>query len=263
MSVKARAVAVGPFDGVHLGDQALLRDADAAIVLEIEPPWLTTREERAALLAAHGVTDIVELTPDAAARLRPDSLAALAARLSGTRLVLGSGLATGAAAWPRLATTVVAPVMRFGAPVTAAAVRAALMDGDVDRTGILLGRPFSITGSVAHGDARGRTIGFPTANLALDPLLVAPARGVYACTAGDRSAAVNIGVRPTFDGGSAASLEAHLLDFSGDLYGQALEVVFHRRLRDERRFDGVDALVAQIHADVEAVRAAVAIPPAA
>ena len=113
-------------------------------------------------------------------------------------------------------------------------------------------------GTVAHGDKRGRTLGFPTANLVPDSALVVPGHGIYACRAevgGERRiAAVNVGVRPTFQTGRGLLVEAFLLDFDGDLYGQELRLDFLERLRGEKRFDSVDALVEQMHRDVDEAR---------
>jgi riboflavin kinase / FMN adenylyltransferase len=121
-----------------------------------------------------------------------------------------------------------------------------------------LGAPFQIRGTVAHGDKRGRTLGYPTANLVPDPRLVVPDHGVYACRAfvGDSEhvAAVNVGVRPTFKTGRGLLVEAFLLDFEGDLYGAPLRLDFLERLRGERRFDSVEALVEQMGRDVSETR---------
>jgi riboflavin kinase / FMN adenylyltransferase len=122
----------------------------------------------------------------------------------------------------------------------------------------LLGRPFAVHGEVVQGDRRGRTIGFPTANVAVPPTHVTPGHGVYVCSAtvGDATygAVTNIGVRPTFDG-TRRTVEAYLLDFAEDIYGQTLRVEFMQRLRGERKFDGIAALVAQITQDVADARA--------
>jgi riboflavin kinase/FMN adenylyltransferase len=152
----------------------------------------------------------------------------------------------------------VEPVAHEGAAISSTRIREALARGAVDAARDLLGRPFFVDGDVVRGDGRGRTLGIPTANLALrnDTL---PRPGVYAATGrllpeGEaRPAVVNLGRRPTFGGGET-TLEAHLLDFSGDLYGSAMRVDFRERLRDERRFDGPEALVKQIRDDIEAAR---------
>ena len=140
-------------------------------------------------------------------------------------------------------------------PVSSTAVRRALIGGEVETAAAMLGRPFEIHGTVVHGDQRGRTIGFPTANVVLPNEMARPANGVYACryTTPDgvvHPAAVNVGVRPTFyESADAAVLEAHLLDFSGDLYGQLARVQFVQFLRSERRFNGIDELRDQLDLD--------------
>ena len=141
-------------------------------------------------------------------------------------------------------------------PVSSTAIRRALVGGDVATAATMLGRPFEIRGTVVRGDQRGRQIGFPTANVVLPDDMARPANGVYACryitTDGVvRPAAVNVGVRPTFyESADAAVLEAHLLDFDGDLYDQIAQVQFVSFLRSERRFNGIDELQAQLKADI-------------
>jgi len=125
----------------------------------------------------------------------------------------------------------------------------------VGRAATLLGDPFELRGEVVGGDRRGRELGFPTANLVPDPRVVCPGHGVYACTANGVAAAVSIGVRPTFGAGRTELIEAFLLDFDGDLYGQELRVRFLERLRGEMRFDSADALIEEMHRDVERTRA--------
>jgi riboflavin kinase/FMN adenylyltransferase len=140
-------------------------------------------------------------------------------------------------------------------PISSTRVRQALAAGDVATAGVLLGRPFTLDGDVVPGDGRGRTLGIPTANIRSSGLL--PAHGVYAgwCLVRARAgesrwrAVMNIGARPTFGAGKT-TVEAHLIDFSGDLYGSPVRVDLRERLRPERRFDGPDALKAQIAADI-------------
>jgi riboflavin kinase/FMN adenylyltransferase len=151
---------------------------------------------------------------------------------------------------------VVPPLTVGGVAVSSTSIRESLRQGDVERAGTLLGRPYTLRGVVARGAARGRLLGFPTANLAAPPdLLVAD--GVYAARAAwdgeSAPAVVNVGVRPTFDGATRL-VEAHLLDAAPDLYGRRLAVAFLRRIRPERRFDSIDALRAQIVEDVAAAR---------
>jgi len=153
-------------------------------------------------------------------------------------------------------THVVEPLVVDGVAVSSTEIRAALQRGDLAMAGRLLGRAYTLSGSIAHGAGRGRTLGFPTANLLPSrPVLVAP--GVYACTAEvagrKERAVVNVGVRPTF-GETALAVEAYLLDFAGDLYGQTMTLTFVSRIREERRFPSVEALTSQIESDAEEAR---------
>jgi len=144
-------------------------------------------------------------------------------------------------------------------------IRGLVLGGAVEYAGHLLGDPFTLAGEVAHGDERGRELGYPTANIVPDAAFVTPGHGVYAAlartvgedgTAGPaRAAAVSIGVRPTFVTGRGELIEAYLLDFDGDIYGSTLELAFCKRLRGEKRFESVDALIEQMALDVEAARA--------
>jgi len=145
-----------------------------------------------------------------------------------------------------------------GEIVSSTHIRGLVTAGEVDVAQRFLGAPFQMRGTIVHGDKRGRTLGFPTANLVPDNALTVPGHGVYACVAevdGERHvAAVNVGVRPTFQTGRGLLVEAFLLDFSADIYGRELRLEFLERLRGERRFDDVDALVTQMHRDVEDTR---------
>ena len=126
--------------------------------------------------------------------------------------------------------------------------------GDMATANACLGAPFLLEGEVTKGDQRGRTLGFPTANIVPDDEYAVPGHGVYAAFADGRPAAVNVGIRPTFETGRGLLVEAFLIDFDGDLYGKTLRVAFIERLRGEKRFDSVEDLVAQMHADVEEAR---------
>ncbi len=151
-------------------------------------------------------------------------------------------------------------------PVSSTAIRRLLAAGDVDGAAALLGRLHEVRGPVAGGDRRGKELGFPTANVAVPPDVLLPSEGIYAGwyvreDGSAHQAAISLGVRPTFHGpGSPVVLEAYLLDFTGDLYGETGRVRFARRLRDEVRFESADALARQVAADVEATRAALALP---
>jgi riboflavin kinase/FMN adenylyltransferase len=167
-----------------------------------------------------------------------------------------SGKPATLAADPRFETRVVPLLQMDGEIVSSSHIRNLIAgEGAVAPAGRLLGAPFVMTGEVVRGEQRGRTIGYPTANLVPDPRFVTPAFGVYACLAnGSIPAAVSIGVRPTFETRLGELVEAYLLDFDGDLYGSELELTFLERLRGELAFDGVEELVAQIERDVEDTR---------
>ncbi len=285
------AVALGVFDGVHLGHRAILGAAVAharatgspTVACTFEPHPLevlqpgrapqpiTTLSERLDLIAACGVdvAVVLDFTP-ALAAMEPEAFVkdVLVDRLSTRHVVVGfnhrfgrgargdAELLRGLGRGLGFGVDVIEPLAVDGAPVSSTAIRAALGRGDLDAAARMLGRAYTLPGKVVPGAGRGRTLGFPTANVAPDrPVLVAA--GVYACrveVAGrSERAVVNIGVRPTF-GEDTLAVEAHLLDFSGDLYGQSLRLVFLARVRDERRFPSVDALRAQIAADAEAGR---------
>jgi riboflavin kinase/FMN adenylyltransferase len=285
------AIALGNFDGVHLGHASLIRVAHAArpdrppAVLTFEPhpraffrpqdpPFrLTLAHERALALAALGVRIMYELPFDAAfAQLSAEAFVrdVLVGGLRAAHLTCGMDFAFGhrrgggtgflakRAEALGVGLSLVPPVSDAEGPISATRIRRLLQDGYPERAAALLGRPFSIRGEVAHGDARGRTIGFPTANIALGAHLE-PERGVYAVTARLPDGAVvkgvaNIGQRPTV-GGVESRLEAHLFDYAGDLYGAELTVELRFFLREERKFPSFEALRGQIVADAEQARA--------
>ena len=156
-------------------------------------------------------------------------------------------------------TRVVPLVELEGETVSSSHIRGLIAAGDVARAARFLGEPFQLEGRVVQGDRRGHALGVPTANLVPDDRLACPGHGVYAGLASTPGlerwpAAVNVGVRPTFETGRGLIVEAYLIDFEGDLYGQTLRLAFLERLRGERRFESVDALVAQMRADVERAR---------
>jgi len=270
-----RAVAIGTFDGVHLGHRRVLRAAvDAGLtptVVTFHPhprtalgnrvELLTTLERRLELIADAGIEDalVLEFTLDLAA-LEPEEFADRVLRAMGTRaIVAGENFRFGRARRGDLDL-----LRRFGLDVRAVPlvegvsssnVRRLLHAGEVDRAAPLLGRPTEVEGLVVTGDARGGTLGFPTANIAVDPELLVPANGIYAGAAGGNRAAVSIGTNPHY-GGEELRVEAFLLDFEGDLYGERLIVELWRRLRDERAFASEDELVEQIARDVDETRSA-------
>src|SRR5499425_2322448 len=285
------AVALGVFDGVHLGHRAILGAAVAharatgapALACTFEPNPLevlqpdraplpiTTLDERLELIAGCGVDGTIVLTfTRELAAVEPEAFVkdVLVERLAARHVVVGFNHrfgrgARGDAALLRelgarmgFAVDVIAPLAVDGVPVSSTSIRTALGRGDVEAATRMLGRPYTLPGTVVAGAGRGRPLGFPPANVApVRPVLVAP--GVYACTievAGQpRRAVVNVGVRPTF-GEDTLAVEAYLLDFSGDLYGQTVRLTFVSRVREERRFPSVDALRAQIADDVEMAR---------
>jgi riboflavin kinase/FMN adenylyltransferase len=158
------------------------------------------------------------------------------------------------AAHPEFETRVQKMVEVDGKTVSSSRIRAEIAAGDMEGARRCLGVPYMLEGEVVGGDRRGRELGFPTANLVPDPRLVMPGHGVYAAFANGHPAAVNVGTRPTFDSDRGVLIETHLIDFEGDLYGENLRVAFVERLRPELAFDDVDALVAQMGADVEEAR---------
>lgn len=295
----APAVTVGNFDGVHRGHQALVRAAvggarergGAALVLTFDPhpsqvlspdrvpSALMTLEQKAEVLAELGV-DVLAVLPftPALSRETPEEFArlvlqqALGARLVvvGTNFRFGHARAGDLARLERLGGEMgfdvkgVAPLVHEGAPISSTRVREALARGAVEAVAPLLGRRFFVDGTVVRGAGRGRTLGIPTANLAVVNETL-PRTGVYACWCrpGRRGTAlpgvVNLGRRPTFGGGET-TVEAHILDFEGDLYGQTLRLEFQERLRDERAFEGPVALVEQIRRDVAEARRVLTAP---
>jgi riboflavin kinase/FMN adenylyltransferase len=293
-ALRGAAVALGNFDGVHLGHQALVREAArlgraAAVTFqphpgkvlqpELAPQLITLLPRKLELLEAAGA-DAVVVQPFTSgyARTTPAEFEAqLFDVLGAAHAVVGADFTYGArragtvetlrqAAALRGASVHVVPAVAVdGVVVSSSKVREYLLEGRVEAAQRLLGRPFDLDGMVVPGDRRGRTIGVPTANVDTQNEL-RPAAGVYAVTVrfreGDgfgerRAGAANIGVKPTF-GGTAVTVEVHLLDFSGDLYGRELRVEFLERLRPEQRFGSVAELVGQIRRDVEAARGAVA-----
>ena len=228
---------------------------------------LTSLETKTELVASLGVRELVVIPFDETfAAQSPEAFIddVLLGRLGATRVSVGENFRFGhraqgdtalLAADARFQTRVVNLVEAEGEIVSSSHIRGLVLAGDVAGAGRLLGAPFQLRGEVVHGDERGRTLGFPTANLIPDEHLVCPGHGVYAARAGDACAAVSIGVRPTFGSGRSLLLEAYLLDRDIDLYGTTLKIEFIERLRGEKRFDSADALIAQMHDDVDRTRA--------
>jgi riboflavin kinase/FMN adenylyltransferase len=294
------AVTIGNFDGVHRGHAALVAAAatwaqpraGTIVALTFDPHparqldprraprTLTTLEQKQELLAGLGVQSLAVLPFTAAVASQSAQQfvrEVLVGALEAKRVVVGESFRFGherrgdAALLRTLGAEIgfeveaVPPVLHDGRPISSSRVREALARGDAGEARGLLGRPYFIDGQVVEGERRGRHLGIPTANLETGNEIL-PARGVYACrcrlpTGVWLPAVANFGRRPTF-GGTLTSVEAHLVGFEGELYGAALRLEFQARLRDERRFTGPDALVAQIREDVARALALVTDPAA-
>lgn len=286
--LRGAIIALGNFDGFHRGHQAVAREAiewaraegRPAIIAtfdphpvsffkpDAEPFRLTTLEQRQELYLAAGATAMLvfhfdgELAGTSAedfVRILLAERLGVAGVVTGEDFTFGKGRTGNRALLEQLgreagiATRAVPPVMDDGAPISSSRVREALRMGDPQEAARLLTRPFAIRGVVEHGDKRGRTIGFPTANLHIEHYL-RPKYGIYAvtgrilATGQELNGAANIGVRPQFTPPKEL-LEPYFFDFSGDLYGQEIEVAFHHFLRPEARFDSLEALVTQMEKD--------------
>jgi riboflavin kinase/FMN adenylyltransferase len=278
---RPRRVAVGTFDGVHLGHREVIAGADTVLTFDphpsaivapnASPPLLTTLGRKAELLEAVGVEELVVIPFDKefAARSAGEFIdEVLVGTLGATHVSVGENFRFGhkaqgdtdmLAADERFETRVVPLLEIDGEVVSSSHIRGLVLGGAVMYADRLLGAPFVVQGEVVHGDKRGRELGFPTANLVPRTGYVTPGHGVYACRTGDgHVAAVNVGVRPMFVTGRGELIEAYLLDFDGDLYGTELRLEFLKRLRGEKRFASVDALVEQMHLDVDEARRAAA-----
>ena len=284
VEARPRQVAVGEFDGVHVGHRAVIAGADTVLTFEPHPRavvspdsaprLITALETKADLIAGLGVDELVVIPFDGAFASRSaeefiDDV--LIGQLGAQRVSVGENFRFGhrargdvdlLRAQDAFATNVTELVELDGETVSSTHIRGLIEGGLVERAAQFLGSPFQLRGTVAHGDKRGRSLGFPTANLVPDPALVYPAHGVYACRAAVEidgewrwwPAATNVGVRPTFVTGRGLLVEPYLLDFEGDLYGRELRLVFLERLRGEVRFESVDELVAQMGRDIEDTR---------
>jgi riboflavin kinase/FMN adenylyltransferase len=269
----SRAVAIGSFDGVHRGHRAVVDavkatglvptvitfDPHPRIALGNKVDLLTTLERRLELLSEAGVEDtlVAAFTPELQ-QLSPEEFAESHLRAPGVEVVVAGGdfrfghrRAGDLALLERLGfEVVVVPELE---DVSSTAIRASLAEGDVVRAAEMLGRPFELDGVVVAGDQRGGTLGYPTANVRLEPDLAVPRYGIYAGFALDHRAAISIGTNPHY-GGTERRIEPYLLDFEGDLYGKRLVVELWERLRDEAVFESESALVEQIARDVEATK---------
>lgn len=268
-----RKVAVGVFDGVHLGHRRVIEGADTVLTFDPHPmvvlhpdsapKILTPRPIKARLLEALGVQEMVVIEFDADfAKKSADQFVheILIDRLGATEVSVGENFRFGAKAqgdagflrsFNEFATRVVPLVESEGEIVSSTRIRGLLAAGDVSRASELLGADFTLEGEVIHGDKRGRKLGFPTANVAPDEHDAIPGHGVYAARTNGVPSAVNVGVRPTFQTGRGVLIESFLIDWEGDLYGQRVEIEFLQRLRGEKRFEDVDELIVQMKADTE------------
>ncbi|HSO27115.1 MAG TPA: bifunctional riboflavin kinase/FAD synthetase [Anaerolineales bacterium] len=292
-------VTIGSFDGVHLGHQTLVKNLVSgahaagapAVVLTFYPHprqvlsnklpaiYLTSPEQRNQVFRRLGI-DVVVHHPfniQVASQTADEFVERLDRRLGLKHLWVGADFALGrdrkgdVEHLRALGETygfvvhAIEPILLDSQVVSSSRIRAALEAGNLDHANRLLGRPYQLCGEVVPGDGRGRTIGVPTANLAVWSARALPAAGVYVCRAHlrgrTRGAVVNIGVRPTFEEQPVAPrVEAHIFDLDEDLYGERLCLDFLARLRAEKRFTGIDTLVAQIQADMIAARAYLAAP---
>jgi riboflavin kinase/FMN adenylyltransferase len=273
---RPRRLAVGTFDGVHLGHRRVIAGNDTVLTFDphpvavvaphAAPKLLTTLERKAELVEQEGVDELVVIPFDRefASRSAQDFIDhVLVETLGATSVSVGENFRFGhkAAGDAELLRADgrfevhVEPLLEVdGEVVSSSHIRGLVLGGAVEYAGRLLGAPFMVTGEVVHGDERGRSLGFPTANLVPPDGYVVPGHGVYAAVADGVPAAVNVGVRPQFETGRGELIEAFLIDWDGDLYGQGLRIEFLKRLRGERRFATVDALVEQMGEDVRQAR---------
>jgi riboflavin kinase/FMN adenylyltransferase len=267
-----RRVAIGTFDGVHLGHRAVIEGSDTVLTFdphplavvrpEAMPKLLTPFTVKRDLIAGLGVEELVVIPFDRefASRSAEEFVEeVLLGRLGASQVSVGENFRFGRAARgdpeflrsrSEFETRVVPLVEVAGETVSSSHIRGLVAAGEVDQAARFLGGPFLSEGRVVAGDRRGRDLGIPTANIVPDDRLVSPGHGVYAAWAHGYPAAVNVGVRPTFETGRGLLVEAHLIGFEGELYGQTLRIAFLERMRGEKRFESVDALVAQMHRDI-------------
>lgn len=283
---RPRRVAVGTFDGVHLGHREVISGCDSVLTFDPHPSsvvapqhtprLLTSLTHKAELIASLGVQETIVIPFDAGFAARSAQAfidEVLVQTLCATHVSVGENFRFGNRAQgdaqmleddARFSTRVVPLLEVEGEIVSSSHIRGLVAAGEVKQAAHLLGTPFQLRKEVVHGDERGRELGFPTANLVPDDALVVPGHGVYACcvrgpaTLAGAPAAVNVGVRPMFVTGRGELIEAYVLDFEGDLYGQELHLEFLARLRGERRFPSVAELIEQMRLDVDATREVVA-----
>jgi riboflavin kinase/FMN adenylyltransferase len=273
---RPRKVAIGTFDGVHLGHREVIEGADTVLTFDPHPleilhpaampklimPFKVKRD----VIEGLGVRELVVIPFDeefAKVTAEDFVVKVLEERLAAESVSVGENFRFGAkaqgdpamlAAHPEFETRVVPLVEVDGEAVSSTRIRALVAAGEMDAARRCLGAPFMVEGTVVEGDQRGRELGFPTANIVPDDRLVIPGHGVYAAFANGVPAAVNVGVRPTFESGRGVLIETYLIDHEEDLYGIELRVAFVERLRGEKRFAGVEDLIAQMRIDVEEAR---------
>jgi riboflavin kinase/FMN adenylyltransferase len=270
---RARQVAIGTFDGVHRGHQAVIKGADTVLTFDPHPLEILHPAALPKLIMPFGVKrDVIEglgvrelvvipFDREFAQRSAEEFIEdVLIAKLGAEQVSVGENFRFGAKAKgdpemlaerEEFETRVVPLVEVDGETVSSTRIRALVAAGDMEGARHCLGAPFMVEGEVVSGDQRGRELGFPTANLVPDDRLAIPGHGVYAAFANGLPAAVNVGVRPTFESGRGVLIETYLIDFEGDLYGTELRVAFVERLRGEKRFASVEELIAQMRLDVE------------
>jgi riboflavin kinase/FMN adenylyltransferase len=271
-----RNVAIGTFDGVHLGHREVIRGADTVLTFdphplavihpEATPKLISALPVKRDLIASLGVAEMVVIPFDRS--FSEESAeefvqSVLIDRLGAARVSVGENFRFGKGArgtseflrsYDEFETRVVPLVEVAGETVSSSHIRGLIAAGDVAQAAEFLGEPFLFEGEVVSGDRRGRELGVPTANLVPGDAYVAPGHGVYAAAAEGYPTAVNVGVRPTFESGRGLLVEAHLIGFEGDLYGKQLRIAFLERMRGEKRFESVEALVGQMREDLVQAR---------
>jgi riboflavin kinase/FMN adenylyltransferase len=278
-----RSVAIGTFDGVHLGHREVIRGNDTVLTFdphpmtvirpEATPKLLTPFPVKRDIIAGLGVEELIVIPFDRDfSQLSAEEFVqdVLIGRLGAERVSVGENFRFGKGAkgtdellrsHSEFETRVTPLVEVEGEAVSSTQIRGLVSAGEVKEAAAFLGGPFLFEGEVAEGDRRGRTLGMPTANLIPDDHFVHPGHGIYAAWAHGHPAAVSVGVRPTFDTGRGVLIEAHLIDFQGDLYGQPLRIAFIERMRGEKRFDSAEELIEQMNHDVARAREIAAQPP--
>jgi riboflavin kinase / FMN adenylyltransferase len=273
---RERRVAVGMFDGVHVGHRQVIKGADTVLTFEPHPVRVLNPDAAPKLIMPFpakrdvieglGAEELVVIPFDREfSKIEAEDFIAhvLIERLGAREVSIGENFRFGAkargdaemlSAREEFETRVVPLVEVDGETVSSTRIRAQVASGDVEGAMRCLGAPFLLEGEVISGDRRGRTLGFPTANIAPTGEWVVPGHGVYAAFANGKPAAVNVGVRPTFETGRGLLVETYIIDEEIDLYGHVLRVAFIARLRGERRFAAVEDLISQMHRDVEEAR---------